>query len=129
MPSRTTRSKRPATLALAAVLATTLGLTGCSVDASSATPETKAFPYTGKTLKLKTHEVATKVITADREDIKVTRWFDSKAGNTRLKWELKDDTLEIDAGCSGLAICDAKFEVEVPKGIAVTKDDVELEKK
>ncbi|MGP8300112.1 hypothetical protein [Streptomyces inhibens] len=118
-----TISKRPATLVVAvAAVAATLGLSGCSVDASKAKPESKSFTYSGKSLKVTTHEVATKVVAADRKDIKVTRWFDSAAGTEHLKWTLKGDTLDIDAGCSGIAICDAKFKVEVPKGIAVTKD-------
>ncbi|MFH9227268.1 hypothetical protein [Streptomyces lydicus] len=118
-----TISKRPATLVVAvAAVAAAFGLTGCSVDASKAKPEAKTFAYAGKSLKLTTHEVATKVVAADRKDIKVTRWFDSAAGSEHLKWTLKGDTLDIDAGCSGIAICDAKFKVEVPKGIAVTKD-------
>ncbi|MGW1378010.1 hypothetical protein ACWD6P_27570 [Streptomyces sp. NPDC002446] len=115
--------KRPAALVVAAAaVAAALGLTGCSVDASKAKPESKTFAYAGKALRLTTHEVATKVVAADRADIKVTRWFDAAAGSEHLTWVLKGDTLDIDAGCSGIAICDARFEVEVPKGVAVTKD-------
>ncbi|MEU5012676.1 hypothetical protein AB0G35_20725 [Streptomyces sp. NPDC021749] len=122
--SRTGSSRTPTTAvaAVAVALAAALGLTGCSVDAKSAKPESKRFPYTGTSLKLLTHEVATKLVATDRKDIKVTRWFDSAAGTVHLKWTLKGDTLDIDAGCSGLALCDARFTVEVPKGITVTKD-------
>ncbi|PJJ03516.1 hypothetical protein BX264_3901 [Streptomyces sp. 2333.5] len=105
-----------------AVAAAALGLTGCSVDASQQKPESKSFRYAGTTLKLTTHEVATDLVAADRSDIKVTRWFDAAAGSEHLTWTLKGDTLDIDAGCSGIAFCDAKFRVEVPRGIAVTKD-------
>ncbi|WP_438489098.1 hypothetical protein [Streptomyces sp. S186] len=117
------RAKRPVTLvAAAAAVVAAFGLTGCSVDASKATPVTKTFAYSGKSLNVTTHEVATKIVAADRKDIKVTRWFDSAAGTEHLKWVLKGNTLDIDAGCSGIAICDAKFQVEVPKGITVSKD-------
>ncbi|MEW9520795.1 hypothetical protein [Streptomyces tubercidicus] len=119
-----TGSKRPLTLvatAAAAVVAA-LGLTGCSADASTAEPESKRFAYGGSSLKLTTHEVATELVAADRKDIKVTRWFDHAAGTERLTWSLKGDTLDIDAGCSGIAICDAKFTVEVPRGLAVVRD-------
>ncbi|MFI0906814.1 hypothetical protein ACH4TE_25310 [Streptomyces sioyaensis] len=105
-----------------AVAAAALGLTGCSVDASQQKPESKSFRYAGTALKLTTHEVATELVAADRTDIKVTRWFDAAAGSEHLTWTLKGDTLDIDAGCSGIALCDAKFKVEVPRGIAVTKD-------
>ncbi|MGW2020841.1 hypothetical protein [Streptomyces decoyicus] len=115
--------KRPVILVVAATaVAAALGLTGCSVDATKATPESKSFPYTGTSLKLTTHEVATDLVATDRKDIKVTRWFDAAAGSERLTWTLKGDTLDIDAGCTGIALCDARFKVEVPKGIAVTRD-------
>ncbi|TSB18343.1 hypothetical protein OG422_17135 [Streptomyces sp. NBC_01525] len=119
-----TPTKRPAALiATAAVTVTAaLGLSGCSVDASKAKPTSKTFPYTGSALKLTTHEVATKVVATDRKDIKVTRWFDAAAGTEHLVWRLTGDTLDIDSGCNGIAFCDAKFKVEVPKGITVTKD-------
>ncbi|MET7795798.1 hypothetical protein [Streptomyces decoyicus] len=114
--------KRPVTLVVAAAAVAALGLTGCSVDATKATPESKSFPYTGTSLKLTTHEVATDLVATDRKDIKVTRWFDAAAGSERLTWTLKGDTLDIDAGCTGIALCDARFKVEVPKGISVTRD-------
>ncbi|MFI2237561.1 hypothetical protein [Streptomyces chrestomyceticus] len=109
-------------LGLGLVVALGLGLTGCSVDASTAAPESKVFPFHGKTLDVRTHEVATDLVAVDREDVKVTRWFDSAAGSEHLSWELKGGVLDIDAGCSGFAICDAKFKVEVPKGVAVLRD-------
>ncbi|GGU43361.1 hypothetical protein GCM10010211_03460 [Streptomyces albospinus] len=115
------RTRRPAAL-VALAAAAVLPLTACSVDAAKATPVTKTFPYTGRTLKLTTHEVATELIAGDRHDIKVTRWFAAAAGTEHLRWVLKGDTLDIDAGCSGLALCDARFRVEVPRGTAVIKD-------
>ncbi|MEU8916048.1 hypothetical protein [Streptomyces nigrescens] len=116
-------SQRPLPLVVAATaVAAALGLTGCSVDASTAEPESKSFAYAGTSLKLTTHEVATELVAADRKDIKVTRWFDHAAGSEHLTWTLKGDTLDIDAGCSGIAFCDARFKVEVPRGIAVIRD-------
>ncbi|MFD8545049.1 hypothetical protein [Streptomyces sp. NPDC059649] len=112
----------PLTAILTTTLAAALGLTGCSLDAKTAKPESKRFAYAGRSLKLLTHEVATKLVATDRKDIKVTRWFDTAAGTVHLKWTLKGDTLDIEAGCSGLALCDARFMVEVPKGISVTKN-------
>ncbi|MEW1659821.1 hypothetical protein [Streptomyces sp. NPDC093707] len=117
------RSMRPAPLAAAAAAVVAVcGLTGCSVDASKVKPVSKTFAYAGKSLNVTTHEVATKIVAADRKDIKVTRWFDAAAGTEHLTWVLRGDTLDIDAGCSGIALCDAKFKVEVPKGVAVSKD-------
>lgn len=99
-----------------------LGLVGCTTEASNANPETATFLYSGDTLILKTNEVATDVVATDREDIQVTRWFEHTAGFERLKWEIDGDTLEIDAGCHGIAICDARFEVEVPQDLHVERD-------
>ena len=99
-----------------------LGLVGCTTEASNAEPEIKTFPYSGETLILKTNEVATDVIATDRTDIQVTRWFEHTAGFQRLKWELDGNTLEIDAGCHGIAICDARFEVEVPQDLQVERE-------
>lgn len=103
-------------------LVVSFGLVGCTTEASNADPETKTFSYAGETLILKTNEVATDVIATDRGDIRVTRWFEHTAGFERLKWELDGNTLEIDAGCHGIAICDARFEVEVPQDLQVERD-------
>ncbi|MEU7185254.1 hypothetical protein [Streptomyces sp. NPDC045470] len=107
---------------LAVVVGLGVGVAGCSVDASQATPESKVFPFQGKSLDVRTHEIATDLVAVDRRDVKVTRWFDAAAGSEHLSWELKGGVLDIDAGCSGLAICDAKFRVEVPEGVTVLRD-------
>lgn len=126
-PLRPNFATRTCLLLAVAASAASLGLTGCSADASAAEPETKTFSYEGERLMLETHEVATKVIAADREDIKVTRWFDYAAGIKTLTWELNGDTLELDAGCIGIAICDARFEVEVPRDLEVESDGQTLD--
>lgn len=99
------------------------GLTACSVDAKSATPEEKTFAFGGETLDVKAHGIPTDLVAGDRKDVKVTRWFDTRAGSSKtLRWELKGDTLDLEAGCTGLALCDARFEVEVPRGVEVLRD-------
>ncbi|GAA3060599.1 MULTISPECIES: hypothetical protein [Actinomycetes] len=107
--------------ATAAALAL-LTLSACTTDASEADPESKTFDYDGDALSIETHEVATHVVAADRDDILVTRWFAKTAGFEKLVWTLDGDTLEIDAGCHGIAVCDARFDVEVPHGIDVEVD-------
>ena len=114
-----TRVTQKYTLLAVAVPIVWLGLAGCTTEASNAEPETKTFSYAGKTLFLETNGVATNVVVSDRDDIQVTRWFERTAGFEQLMWELKGDTLEIDAGCHGIAICDARFEVEVPHDLHV----------
>ncbi|UNO43939.1 hypothetical protein KGS77_15110 [Streptomyces sp. MST-110588] len=106
-----------ALVALVAVAAT-----GCSVDAKNADPAVKTFAFSGRTLDVKTHEIPADLVAADRKDVKVTRWFEAKSGSEHLRWELKDGTLDLEAGCSGIAICDARFKVEVPRGVTVLRD-------
>ncbi|MFJ9696324.1 hypothetical protein [Kitasatospora sp. NPDC101183] len=116
------KSAPPALLAL--VVAALVPLTGCA-DAGDAKPEEKSFAFSGKTLDVKAHGNRTDLVPADREDVKVTRWFktgDLKVGDIRKVWELDNGTLELRAGCSGLADCDARFRVEVPRGVTVTRD-------
>lgn len=108
--------------AACAVVPLGIALTGCSVDAKSAEPAVKTFAFDGRTLDVKTHEIPADLVATDRKDIRVTRWFDAKSGKKRLRWELKGDTLDLEAGCSGLAICDARFKVEVPRGVTVLRD-------
>ncbi|MFI0261935.1 hypothetical protein ACH4OW_23195 [Streptomyces sp. NPDC017056] len=108
--------------AACAVVSLGVALTGCSVDAKSAEPAVKTFAFKGRTLDVKTHEIPVDLVATDRQDIRVTRWFDAKSGEKHLRWELEGDTLDLEAGCSGLAICDARFKVEVPRGVTVLRD-------
>ncbi|MEU8384242.1 hypothetical protein [Streptosporangium sp. NPDC048865] len=99
------------------------GLTACSVSAGNARPEERTFAFDGRTLNVKSHEIPTDLVAADREDIKVTRWFDAKIGSSRtLRWDLKGDVLDLEAGCTGIAFCDARFRVEVPRDVRVLRD-------
>ncbi|MFJ8628663.1 hypothetical protein ACIRD3_38275 [Kitasatospora sp. NPDC093550] len=118
----------PALLALA--VAALIPLTGCA-KAGDATPEDKTFEFSGTSLDVKSHGIPTDLVPADRKDVKVTRWFDkgSKVGDTKETWQLENGTLELQAQCTGLANCDAKFRVEVPRGVAVTRDGKETQLK
>lgn len=118
---------RPPVLAAASVPAAVLlalgALTACSVDAKNATPKSTAFAFSGDTLDVRAHGVPTDLVAADRKDVEVTRWFDAKAGSRKtLVWKLHGGTLDLDARCKGLALCDARFRVEVPRGTTVLRD-------
>ncbi|MFJ2955694.1 hypothetical protein OG896_29165 [Streptomyces sp. NBC_00669] len=109
--------------ALAAVLLALGSLTACSVDAKNATPRSTAFAFGGDTLDVRAHGIPTDLVAADRKDVEVTRWFDAKAGSKKtLVWKLHGRTLDLDARCKGLALCDARFRVEVPRGLTVLRD-------
>ncbi|MGW5354298.1 hypothetical protein ACWERV_27740 [Streptomyces sp. NPDC004031] len=109
--------------ASAAVLLVLGSLTACSVDAKNATPHSTAFAFSGDTLDVRAHGVPTDLVAADREDVEVTRWFDAKAGSKKtLVWKLHGGVLDLDARCKGLALCDARFRVEVPRDVTVLRD-------
>lgn len=118
----------PALLVLA--VAAIVPLTGCA-KAMDATPEDKTFEFSGTSLNVRSHGIPTDLVAADRKDVKVTRWFDkgSKVGDAKEAWKLENGTLELQARCTGLANCDAKFRVEVPRGVAVTRDGKETDLK
>ncbi|MFJ6379619.1 hypothetical protein ACIQI7_06340 [Kitasatospora sp. NPDC092039] len=103
---------------------------GCA-DAADAKPEDRTFGFAGKSLNVKAHGHPTDLVVADRADVKVTRWFDTggKVGSVKESWTLTDGVLELRAGCSGLADCDARFRVEAPEGVAVLRDGRETELK
>lgn len=88
-----------------------------------AKPESATFSLTGSTLDVRSHDTATDLVASDRRDVQVTRWFSSKAATgIRLGWSLRDGVLDLQAGCSGFANCDARFRVEVPQGVRVLRD-------
>lgn len=98
------------------------GLAGCA-SVGDAQPESTTFPSSGSTLDVRSHETGTDLVPADRSDVQVTRWFSSKhATGVELSWSLRDGVLDLQAGCSGFANCDAKFRVEVPRDVRVLRD-------
>ncbi|MFB7474428.1 hypothetical protein [Kitasatospora sp. NPDC056184] len=109
----------------AAVAATVLlaAVAGCA-KAADAEPESAVFGFSGSTLNVVArHQVPTDLVAADRQDVKVTRWFKADGiGRERTSWTLEGDTLTLEASCSGFANCDARFRVEVPAHMAVQRD-------
>jgi hypothetical protein len=97
-----------------------LALAGCASHLE-APPEVRTFPFTGTTLDVESHGVPTDLVASDRTDVKVTRWFSARSGVKDARWELRDGTLDLVAQCGGFANCDARFEVEVPRGITVLR--------
>ncbi|WP_433655169.1 hypothetical protein ACQPW1_30205 [Nocardia sp. CA-128927] len=106
---------------------TMFAVTGC-VSATNADPEYKTFVFDGAELNVDSHGTPTDLVQTDRTDIRVTRWFDTKAvGSVESGWELTGGTLSLVASCTGLALCDAKFQVEVPGGLRVLRDGRQTE--
>ncbi|MGW7448687.1 hypothetical protein [Kitasatospora sp. NPDC054795] len=105
------------------VVAALVSLAGCA-DAMDAVPEDRTFEFAGRSLDVKSHGAPADLVAVDREDVKVTRWFDTsgKIGSAEESWTLEGGVLELRAGCSGLANCDTKYRVEVPRGVVVLRD-------
>ncbi|MFJ9441889.1 hypothetical protein ACIRRH_08445 [Kitasatospora sp. NPDC101235] len=124
------RRPKPAPALIALAVAALVPLAGCA-NATDAPPEDKTFEFAGRSLNVRSHGAPADLVAADRTDVKVTRWFDTsgKIGSVKESWELKDGVLELRAGCSGLANCDTKYRVEVPKGVAVLRDGRETDLK
>ncbi|WP_223167651.1 serine hydrolase domain-containing protein [Nonomuraea sp. SYSU D8015] len=96
-------------------------VTGCAAYVQ-AQPEEKTFAFAGRTLDVVANGVPTDLVAADREDVKVVRWFDVKSGAKKTSWVLKGNTLTLKAECLGFANCDARFRVEVPRTVRVLRD-------
>ncbi|WP_380281496.1 hypothetical protein [Kitasatospora purpeofusca] len=113
--------RMPVAGAAVAVLLTAVA--GCA-EAGDATPESTVFGFSGGTLNVVSrHHVPTDLVATDRQDVKVTRWFKADGiGKERTGWTLEDNTLTLEASCSGFANCDARFRVEVPTRTAVLRD-------
>ncbi|MFV2171700.1 hypothetical protein ACFHW2_02405 [Actinomadura sp. LOL_016] len=117
------KSRRTTPVSVFAAVVLAAGLSGgCVADADKADPVSRTFPLTGATLDVKAHDVPTDLVAADRRDVKVTRWFDDKSPWSDAWWRLEDGVLDMAASCSGIANCDARFRVEVPRGVRVLRD-------
>ncbi|GAA3487224.1 hypothetical protein [Streptomyces cremeus] len=109
-------------VAACATLAAALALTGCAA-AKDAEPEVKTFPVPGGSLNVKAHGSPADLVATDREDIQVTRWFDTGWGtDPKSSGKLKDGVLELVAACDGFAHCDVRFRIEVPEDLKVLRD-------
>lgn len=100
----------------------------CGADAGEdRDPEHRSFALDGRTLTVDSDDSALELVSADVDEVEVTRWFEGRVmvgGNPRVTWEMKDDRLTLRMKCSGMvADCSAKHRIEVPRGIAVTVED------
>ncbi|MBE1530615.1 hypothetical protein [Actinomadura algeriensis] len=115
------RRTTPVSVFVAVVLAAGLS-GGCVARAENADPVTRTFPFAGTTLNVRANDVPTDLVPADRGDVGVTRWFDDKSPWSDVRWRLDDGVLDMAASCSVIANCDARFGVEVPRGVRVLRD-------
>ena len=98
------------------------GQAGASSDAG---PEHRAFALAGKALTVDDNDGAVRVRPADVSRVEVPRWFDATTilgGTPSATWSMADDgRLKLRTHCVGLVShCDIRYEVLVPRGVAVT---------
>ncbi|WP_017627746.1 hypothetical protein [Nocardiopsis chromatogenes] len=115
--------RRTGTAAAATAAAVVLA-SGCSLpDAADAEPETTTFPFDGDVLDVESDGTPTDLVAADRADVEVTRWIDTRGDpDVTSAWSLEDGTLRLDNSCRGVCIYDDRFRVEVPEGVRVLRD-------
>ncbi|WP_328313051.1 DUF4097 domain-containing protein [Streptomyces sp. NBC_00442] len=105
-------------------------LTGCgSSDPSDAPVEHKNFAFAGKALTIEAGRSTLVVTPADVRDVEVDRQVDGWAAfgsGPDASWALDGRTLSLTVKCGGLIkSCDARHEVKVPRGVAVTVHDAD----
>lgn len=121
-----TRSKFSRALVLLAA-GSLLAVTGCA-STNKVEPQTKTFAFSAKELDVLTNDNPTDLAVSkdapDTKEVRVTLWFDKgiTVGGSDIKWELKGSTLDLDASCNGVADCDTKFRVEVPRDVKVKRN-------
>ncbi|MFI0879527.1 hypothetical protein C6W96_09350 [Streptomyces sp. CS149] len=101
-----------------------LALTGCgSTDVGGAPVERKSFALEGKTLTIDAENGVVDLVPADVEQVEVERQFDGWTvfgSGPDAVWRMEDDTLTLRVKCEGIANCDSRHRVKVPRGVAVT---------
>ncbi|GAA3797348.1 DUF4097 family beta strand repeat-containing protein [Streptomyces phyllanthi] len=125
-PARTAPVR--AAVVTGAVAALMAGLTACGASAGDdSDPERRSFALQGRTLTVDSDDSALDLVSADVDEVRVTRWFQGRVvmgGEPRITWEMKDDRLKLRKRCSGfISQCAARHRIEVPRGVAVVVKD------
>ncbi|MFC3997936.1 DUF4097 family beta strand repeat-containing protein [Nocardiopsis sediminis] len=118
-----TRVLHPFAAAAGAVLALAT-LAGCG-GAGDGAPEERTFGPAGERLTVSAESGDLDIRPADVDGIEVTRRFtgwSAIGARTEAGWDLTGDTLALTTDCAPLVLgrCDARYEVLVPQGVAVT---------
>ncbi|GAA4921323.1 DUF4097 family beta strand repeat-containing protein [Streptomyces coeruleoprunus] len=90
--------------------------------------EKKAFPVSGQSLTIDSDNSDIVLVPADVRDVEVSRQVDGWViigEGPETVWKMEGGTLTLRVKCEGLVgNCDARHEIKVPRGLAVTvKDD------
>lgn len=110
-------------LAAGALLASA-SLAGCGASAADAAPEQRAFGPVGARLTIAKDAGDLDIRPADVREVRVTRRFDRWAligGKPSATWRLSGGRLTLATDCDTLVGgCDVRYEVLVPRGLAVS---------
>ncbi|MFI1936470.1 DUF4097 family beta strand repeat-containing protein [Streptomyces purpureus] len=114
--------------ALAGALVGMVGLTGCgSSDVDAAPVERKTFAFSGESLAVDADNSQLTIVAADVKDVQVSRQVDGwvfMGEGPESSWKLEGGKLTLRTDCTGIASnCDARHEVKVPRGVAVSVED------
>jgi hypothetical protein len=114
-------------LAAGGAVLVSVAVTGCGADAGDAKAEHKSFALSGKTLTIDSDNSQIELVPADVKDVEVTRRVDGwvfMGSGPNAKWSMKDGTLTLRLDCDAVASsCEARHEIRVPRGVAVTVRD------
>ncbi|MGC4946015.1 DUF4097 family beta strand repeat-containing protein [Streptomyces sp. DT224] len=118
---------RSALAAVGGAVLLVAALTGCgSTDVDDAPVEHKSFAFEGKALTIDAEDSVVDVVPADVDEVQVTRrvdgWVVLGSGPDPV-WKLEGDTLTLRVKCRAMiSDCEARHEVKVPRGVALTVD-------
>ncbi|MFF2845983.1 DUF4097 family beta strand repeat-containing protein [Streptomyces sp. NPDC058001] len=123
-PRRSRKGRVPMFAVAGGVAVVALLASGCGARASDdASPDHRSFALQGNTLTIDSDDSALELVSADVDQVKVTRWFQGSVAigsDPKVTWSMKDDRLTLRLHCSGVfADCSAKHRVEVPRDVAV----------
>lgn len=109
-------------LAVAALLAAGVALTGCDMNvglSGDSTHSARSFDLTGDALTVVVDNDVT-LVPGRAGTVKVQRWLTGKARD-RATWRLHGDELRVTAPCVGVNLnCGANYQVAVPPGVKVS---------
>lgn len=123
----TMRIRTSALVAAGGTVLLVAALSGCgTTDVEDAPVEHKSFAYSGKALTIDAENSTVEVVPADVKDVEVTRrvdgWVVLGSGPDPV-WKLEGDTLTLRVKCKAMiSDCQARHQVKVPRGLALTVD-------
>ncbi|WP_436989976.1 DUF4097 family beta strand repeat-containing protein [Streptomyces sp. enrichment culture] len=109
----------------AVVVALLFGVAGCGgVDAAGAPEERKVFPFGGASLTVDSGDGDVVLVPADVKGVEVTRQVDGwvvLGSGPETVWRMDGGTLTLRVTCDAVVQnCDGRYEVKVPRGVAVS---------